>query len=232
MRKIIAICGLINSGKDTAADYLCEKYNFRRDSFASTLKDVVSIVFGWDRELLEGRSAESRVWREQVDQWWANKLNIPDLTPRWVLQYWGTEVCRGTFHDDIWIACLESRLHNINSDTVITDARFANEIESVRRAGGIIARVKRGVDPDWFITAVLANNGDQDSLQKLIDMNIHASERSWAGYPLDAIIENNSSLDDLYQQITSLVENLESNPPAARVNLALEVSVGNWHKLI
>lgn len=232
MRKIVAICGLINSGKDTAADYLCEKYNFRRDSFASTLKDVVSIVFGWERELLEGRTLQSREWREQVDPWWSTRLNIPNLTPRWVLQHWGTEVCRGAFHDDIWIACLESRLQNINKDTVITDARFANEIHAIRRSGGVVVRVKRGADPEWFLSAILANNGDQASLQKLLDMKIHASERSWAGYPLDAIIENDSSLADFHQQLTSLVENLELDPPASRVNLALEVSVGNWHKLI
>jgi hypothetical protein len=232
MRKLIAICGLINSGKDTVADYLCDEYGFRRDSFASTLKDVVSVVFGWDRQLLEGRSTEAREWREQVDQWWADRLNIPHLTPRWVLQHWGTEVCRGAFHDDIWIACLESRLRDMQTDTVITDVRFPNEILSVRRAGGIIVRIKRGADPEWFLTAILANNGDRESLQKLVDMKIHASERSWAGYPLDAIIENDSSLESLHKQITSLVENLELNPPAAKANLALEVSVDNWHKLI
>ena len=90
---IIAICGLIGSGKDTTADYLVNIHQFRRDSFARTLKDAVAVVFGWDRELLEGRTKESRAWREQVDAWWATRLGIPDLTPRWVLQNWGTEVC-------------------------------------------------------------------------------------------------------------------------------------------
>jgi hypothetical protein len=33
---------------------------------------------------------------------------MPTLTPRWILQYWGTEVCRRAFHDDIWIAALEN----------------------------------------------------------------------------------------------------------------------------
>ena len=64
---IIGICGFQGSGKDTVADYLVNTHDFRRISFAGTLKDAVSAIFGWDRELLEGRTRESREWREQID---------------------------------------------------------------------------------------------------------------------------------------------------------------------
>jgi hypothetical protein len=73
---IIGICGLIGSGKDTAADYLVNLHHFRRESFANTLKDAVAQVFGWDRTMLEGRTKHSREWREQVDPWWAERLNM------------------------------------------------------------------------------------------------------------------------------------------------------------
>jgi hypothetical protein len=135
---IIGICGFIGSGKDTAANYLVGWHGFRRDSFAGALKDAVAAVFGWDRELLEGLTTEARAWREQVDPWWAKRLNMPDLTPRWVLQYWGTEVCRQGFHDDIWIAALENRLRTRAGHTVISDVRFPNEVASIRNAGGQI----------------------------------------------------------------------------------------------
>ena len=107
---IIGITGFIGSGKDTIADYLVTFHGYKRISFAGTLKDAVSSVFGWDRELLEGTTATSRKWREQVDPWWAERLNMPELTPRWILQYWGTEVCRNGFHNDIWVASVENQL--------------------------------------------------------------------------------------------------------------------------
>lgn len=231
MRKILGICGFIGSGKDTAADFLCENYGFKRDSFASSLKDTVSAVFGWDRILLEGRTPEARAWRETIDSWWAERLDIPHLTPRWILQYWGTEVCRTGFHDDIWLASLESRLRNSSEDIVITDVRFPNEFDAIRRAGGSIVRIRRGPEPQWFNLAINANDGDSNSISQLESMNIHASERSWVGYPLDAIIDNDSTIDSLKMELISLLENLESNPPASKVNLGRAVAVGNWHKL-
>jgi hypothetical protein len=171
----------------------------------------VAAVFGWDRTLLEGRTKEAREWREQVDPWWAERLAMPTLTPRWVLQYWGTEVCRKGFHDDIWIASLENKLRNSKDDVVISDCRFPNEIKSIKDAGGIIVWVKRGELPEWYDTAIGANNGilsDQELLKKL---KVHASETAWVGTDFDSVLENNSSIDELYLKIESLVKNQQQD---------------------
>jgi hypothetical protein len=202
---IIGVCGFIGSGKDTVADYLQNFYEFRRESFASTLKDAVSSVFGWDRTMLEGRTKEAREWREQVDTWWAERLDMPTLTPRWVLQYWGTEVCRRGFHDDIWIASLENKLRNSKDHVVISDCRFPNEIEAIRKAGGIIVWVQRGDLPDWYDDAVLASQGNNLGLNSMKMSKIHASEWAWLASRFDAIIDNNGSIDDLYKQVEQLV---------------------------
>jgi hypothetical protein len=205
---IIGICGFIGSGKDTVADYLVNFHEFRRESFASTLKDAVSAVFGWDRTLLEGRTKEAREWREQVDPWWAERLDMPTLTPRWVLQYWGTEVCRKSFHDDIWIASLENKLRNSKDHVVISDCRFPNEIQSIRNAGGIIVWVKRGELPDWYQHAMAANQlGSNLALNELKMRKIHASETAWVGTEFDHTIENDGTIVDLYTKIASIIGN-------------------------
>jgi hypothetical protein len=202
---IIGVCGFIGSGKDTIADYLVNFHEFRRESFASTLKDAVASVFGWDRTMLEGRTKEAREWREQVDPWWAERLSMPTLTPRWVLQYWGTEVCRRAFHDDIWIASLENKLRNSRDNVVISDCRFPNEIASIKNAGGQIIWVQRGELPDWYQTAVDANRGSNVAINELKMRKIHASETAWVGTDFDAVIDNNSTIDALYQQAKTLV---------------------------
>jgi hypothetical protein len=197
---LIGICGLIGAGKDTAADYLVNFHEFRRDSFAATLKDAVASVFGWDRELLEGRTKAAREWREQIDSWWATRLNMPNLTPRLILQLWGTEVCRRGFHDEIWIASVENKIRQSKDNIVISDCRFPNEIASIRRAGGRVIRITRGQNPDWFNVA--KHNPELMSTQY---PEVHASEYSWASTDFDFVIDNNGSIEDLYSQLKNLV---------------------------
>jgi hypothetical protein len=212
-KKLIALVGLIGSGKDTAADYLVNDHEFRRESFANTLKDAVAQVFGWDRTLLEGRTKEARSWREEVDVWWADRLNMPNLTPRLMLQLWGTEVCRAGFHDDICIASLENKLRHSQDDIVISDCRFPNEIRAIKQQNGLVIRVVRGPEPDWYNAAVSANQGPNGnstwsiSKQKLQKLGIHASETSWIGTNFDAVIDNNGTLDHLYSQLNDLLAN-------------------------
>ena len=205
------MCGFIGSGKDTIADYLTNFHGFRRESFANTLKDAVAQVFGWDRTMLEGRTTQARAWREQVDPWWSQRLNMPNLTPRWILQYWGTEVCRKAFHDDIWIASLENKLRNSTDNIVISDCRFPNEIKSIKNAGGIVIRVVRGPEPEWYEDAVNMNAGDRNmsyaiSSERMKRSKIHASETAWVGTNFDHVFDNNGSIDDLFNQVKGLVQ--------------------------
>lgn len=222
---IIGVCGFIGSGKDTVADYLTNFHEFRRESFANSLKDAVAHVFGWDRVMLEGRTKQAREWREQIDPWWSDRLKMPELTPRWVLQHWGTEVCRQGFHDDIWIASLENKLRHSQDDVVISDCRFPNEIAAIKRAGGQVVRVVRGPEPEWYDAALAFNRGETGNMRwatsraKLDKLKIHASETAWVGTKFDAVLDNNGSLDDLYLQIQKLTTRPAQDPLPATANL-------------
>lgn len=185
---IIGICGLIGSGKGTVADILISEQGFKKVSFADSLKDAVATVFSWPRHLLEGDTKESREWREQVDKWWADRLGIPTLTPRWVLQYWGTDVCREGFHQDIWIASLERKILSESGNYVIPDTRFPNEIEMIQRLRGEVWQVQRGNNPGWFTNY-------QNT--KVAPTDIHPSEYMWILSTFDKVLVNNSTIDEL-----------------------------------
>ena len=79
-----------------------KKYGYVKVSFCNVLKDVVSCIFGWPRNLLEGDTIESREFREKEDKLWSKHLKIK-ITPRIVIQKIGTDIFRMYFHQEIWL---------------------------------------------------------------------------------------------------------------------------------
>lgn len=207
--KLIGIVGHINSGKDTVAERLRTAHGYKKVSFAGPLKDMISTVFGWDRALLEGDTKESRNFRETPDLFWSQRLGIPNFTPRYAMQYLGTDIIRNHFNKDVWVSSIEYRLfiNNGEHNTVISDARFLNELEMIRSHNGKIIWVRRGGLPEWFETAMLANQGFPVA-KKIMETqykNVHPSEWEWAGFPVDHIIYNNGTLEDLYKTVDNII---------------------------
>jgi hypothetical protein len=212
----IGILGNIGSGKNTVAQYLATK-GCVPTSFAGPIKDLCTSVFGWDRELLEGETDESREFREGIDLYWSKKLSIPNFTPRLALQLIGTDVMRNHFNQDIWLNSLEYRvkkLHNQNECVVISDCRFKNELELIRRVGGTTILVQRDDKPEWYDIALAANNGDAVAKHIMSKdfANIHLSEYEWIGSDIDFTINNNGTLEDLYANVDIVIDQLPQKP--------------------
>ena len=190
---LIGLVGLIGSGKDTVAERLITHYGYKRDSFAKSLKDAVSSMFNWDREMLEGNTTSSRHWREQPDKFWSEKMG-KEITPRWELQYFGTEVMRQGMYDAIWVDSVIGRYKGEN--TVISDTRFQNEIKTIKAHGGMIVLVKREEIPT------------REEMQK---QGAHQSEWDWIGSNFDYIIDNTSSLEGLNANVDQFIHQLPNH---------------------
>jgi hypothetical protein len=205
---IVGLLGFINSGKGTVASRLVNGYNFRQDSFASGLKDACAVIFDWPRHMLEGDTNESREWREIVDPWWAEQLNMPNFSPRLALQVIGTDVMRNNFHQDMWFLTLRNRIRkNPGQNVVISDVRFPNEIKFIQEQNGILIKVNRGPAPVWYETAILANKGNsiaKDVMAKTY-AGAHLSEWAWVGSKIDYELNNDSTIESLQNQIDDVL---------------------------
>jgi hypothetical protein len=194
---IVGLLGFIGSGKGTAGDIL-KDMGFTPVSFAKGVKDVAAEMFGWPRHLLEGDTQHSREWREKPDTFWSKEFG-KDFTPRYALQLMGTEVGRDVFHKDFWVIKLKKYIaDNPNQNFVITDVRFANEIDFVHNQNGTLIEIERGTRPHWYSIAASANRGDTKAENHMLfHSGVHESEWRWIGGQIDHTIQNSGTVEDL-----------------------------------
>lgn len=98
----------------------------------------------------------------------------------------------------------------MRADIVVTDGRFPNELDMVRARGGKIIRVRRGPEPEWFSMADAANSDTflhaPEAYDQMLASGVHISEWAWVGYDFDAVIENDGSLDQLFERADLAVQ--------------------------
>ena len=168
---IISISGAIKSGKDTVASIIQELTNinsqtkkaysvFEIKKFADELKDTICRWINCTREQLEDHEFKNTPLGEE---WWyygfdgGLKINylsaaygkgkeplqyLVKPTPRLLMQLLGTEAGRNILHPNLWILLLFSK-YKPNSNWIITDNRFLNEVQAVKKHQGITIRVER-----------------------------------------------------------------------------------------
>lgn len=117
-----------------------------------------------------------------------HEIKITPMTVRELLQKLGTEAMRNGLHPNTWVNALMSEFipysargsqyEEVASKWIITDTRFPNEAQAIKKRGGVVVRINRGID-----------NGS------------HPSETALDDYPFDYIIDNNGSIEDLISSV-------------------------------
>ena len=191
-KQIIGITGRKFNGKDTIANYLRDNYDYHQIAFAEPLKESCRVLFGFTEEQLYGSL------KETSDPNWYN------LTPRQVFQYMGTDIMRNQmtglspeFEDKFWLKCLENKIKKILSEypndcIVISDVRFPNEVEMIKKLGGTVIRVKR---PN------IENNNT---------FSAHASENMIDELSVDYELINDTTREELYDKTKHIIDSLDS----------------------
>jgi hypothetical protein len=174
---IVGLSGYAQSGKDTVAGMLIGLHKYQRVAFADNIREL---LYKMDPFINEGQP----VFRLQdiVDsQGWDNaKTTAPEV--RRLLQDLGVGA-RELFGSNFWV---EQALKNIKptDNIVITDVRFQNEAEAIKKHEGQIWRVNRpGVGP----------------------VNDHVSETEMDSWDWDSVITNDKDMEHLTEQIKSLL---------------------------
>ena len=130
MRIVIGFTGVARCGKDTAAQYLVERYNFRIVRFAGALKDMARAV-GLTENQIEGDEKEQPC---ELLGW---------KSPRFFLQTLGTEFGRDLICADLWTRIWKHRVSEVPNDVgvVAPDVRFSNEGMAIADLCGKVVRI-------------------------------------------------------------------------------------------
>ena len=176
---LLGLAGKAGSGKSTVAAYLCREHGYQEFAFAAALKEVVGVAFDFSQEQLYGDQ------KETVDPRWG-------VSPRWCLQWLGTEVLRARF-PEIWIKhlrrdMLEFLSINGQRPVVVSDVRFADEALALKKMGGMLVKIERTGGG-----AALGNPA-------------HSSETALDDYEgFDYLLLNNGTLEWLLAQVDNMV---------------------------
>lgn len=182
MGVIIGISGKIGSGKDTVAQYIIDNmqlFKFQQKSFAYNLKHISAII--------SGKSVDSMFTQE------GKNVKLPmynDISVGELQQIIGTDLFREEFDEDVWIKSLFASYDKANDNWVVSDVRFENEAETIRKMGGILVRLEG--DP----TGIRANSNR--------NMN-HASETDLDDYEhFDIVFRTEPGTEKLAKLTTAL----------------------------
>lgn len=150
---LIGLMGKKRSGKDTFASVLVESYGYTRVAFADPLRDALyrmDPIVDWDH--CDDGGINTYSLSEVVDffGWEKAKDTVPEI--RRLLQTFGTDAIR-EIDEGFWVRAAVDSIEAVEGPVVVTDVRFPNEADAIRKLGGLLIRITRpGYDGDGHPT--------------------------------------------------------------------------------
>lgn len=209
---IIGLSGYARSGKDEAAKVLVNEFGYRRVAFADKLREFLyaqdPIIGTTGSEIiLPNRETFEVATPENIENWlefpcaWGVHIRVSDVIRRvsWEgyketqyyfeirnqLQRLGTEAGRETLWDNIWVDAALTGV-STSDNIVVTDVRYRNEADAIKKRGGLVVRVNRS-----------GNGPATDAFG-----NVHKSETALDNYKFDYTVNNDFKvIDDWHQHI-------------------------------
>lgn len=179
--RIVAFTGYARSGKDTAAKALTGE-GWTRVGFADALKDLAlrinPMVSGGGPITLRMAVGEAG-WDEAKQIWPLARKSLQEI---------GVGV-RDVIGEDTWVDIVRRKLNGLKTSAVITDLRFPNEAEAVRKWGGWIIRIDRHTGSESWRDHVSETSID------LIEPHIS--------------IGNHGTIEDLHRNVMEAVKELQ-----------------------
>lgn len=200
---LIGLSGYATSGKDAVADRLRDAYGFTKLYMSQELERALLKLNPWipidasssapEADLLIKGILPNISWIRYAEMhdligYDASKTN-PEV--RRLLQVLGTEVGREMIDQDLWVRLVFRKVDDAmgaGHDVAITGIRYPNELEWVRRRGGVVVWVDRGLAP----------------------VNGHTSDNSLGQEHCDLTLINWGTLDDLYTGVDWLRQAVDS----------------------
>ena len=204
---IIALSGYAGAGKDEIASTICELYpGWKVKKFAGKLKEVSSLLTGLPIEAFEDRLVKDMTlegWdmtvREFLQRLGTDAVRDNLHQDAWVnaliseynrsMEF--VRVCSTCNKESTLPICLSCKTNTLvdkcATNWVVTDCRFPNEADQIRRCGGFVIRVKRPYTKP---------------------VNGHISEIALDNYKFDYTFHNDSDIEHITTKVKFMFRQL------------------------